>query len=177
MPETELQRSEFLPEILKKKVGRNKRANIDVQWKQTCQEGKKKNLSRWKVHKTLFLQNNWIKAEWPRELPIHGESHWAPLAPGTPVPLASLFCGPPPILHSTGCSANSSISKRARREEMKGMTKCKPITTVLEVDLKFTFYHFLLTKVKARRKGFSSWYPKDFLLGGSQEWMHITHCL
>ena len=61
---------------------------------------------------------------------------------------------------------------------MRGMIKFKPIMTVLGMDLNWLSpLSVTRTKIKDRRKGFSSWYPSDLLLGGVPEQTRITHFL
>lgn len=162
-PKTEWQLSEFLPEVLgkKKNVWRNIRANIiAVQQRQKCREGRKKNLSRWKVSKTLFFQKKWINADWPREPAIQGG---ITLHLQLRSPLDSCFptWGPS---HSTQhpLYCQLLLSKKAGKE--KGDGRDDKIQNHYDSSVhkpKFSFHHFLLRQQKwmLRRKGFFFFLP------------------
>ena len=140
----------------KKYVWRNIRANIiAVQQRQKCREGRKKNLSRWKVSKTLFFQKKWINADWPREPAIHGG---ITLHLQLHSPLDSCFSTWDPS-HSTQhpLYCQLLLSKKAGKEKGGGRgDKTQNHYDSSVHKPKFSFHHFLLWQQKwmLRRKGF-----------------------
>lgn len=158
-------------------VWRNNRDNvIDVQWRETCKDGREKNLSRWKVSKVLFCQEQWIKADLQRELlPVQEEFLYS-LNSG-----AQTWCYyictptlPPESLHFSVTPSQ----KGQRKEGKNGKKNETPILCNIDIrrhGSKCEFHHFVFLTCRSNVKEKVSFlWPSDLCLMSSRKEFTLT---